>query len=112
MRSGIEIWPSLAEFFIYDETIYRLLANDTLRNEAYRAAFNKVLKDKTVVEVGPGTELVLSKLCVEAGARKIYGIEILEETYFRAKQRVTALGLQDRIVVLHGDATRIELPEK
>ena len=112
MARGIEIWPSLAEFFVYDQTIYRLLAGDTIRNKAYRNACNKVLKGKTVVEIGPGTELVLSRLCLDAGAQKVYAIEILEETCRRAQERIAALDLEDRIVLIHGDATRVDLPEK
>ncbi len=107
----IELWPSLAEFFVYDEIIYRLLASDTSRNDAYRRACAKVLAGKTVVEIGPGTELVLSQICLEAGARRVYAIEILESTYLRAQERVRALGLEDRIILIHGDATQVRLPE-
>lgn len=107
----MELWPSLAEFFVYDEIIYRLLASDTQRNDAYRRACTKVLAGKTVVEIGPGTELVLSQICLEAGARRVYAIEILESTYLRAQERVRALGLEDRIILIHGDATQVRLPE-
>ena len=112
MATGIEVWPSLAEFYIYDETIYRLLAGDARRNAAYRNAFKKVLNGKTVVEIGPGSELVLSRLCLEAGAKKVYAIELLEETYLQARRQIASLGLEDRIALIHGDARRVELPEK
>jgi amino acid adenylation domain-containing protein len=112
MVLGVEVWPSLAEFYIYDETIYRLLAGDSQRNAAYRKAFKKTLNGKTVVEIGPGSELVLSRLCLEAGAQKVYAIELLEETYLRARQQIASLGLEDRITLIHGDARRVELPEK
>ena len=107
MATGIEVWPSLAEFYIYDETIYRLLAGDARRNAAYRNAFKKVLNGKTVVEIGPGSELVLSRLCLEAGAKKVYAIELLEETYLQARRQIASLGLEDRIALIHGDARRV-----
>jgi len=111
MSRTIEIWPSLAEFFIYDEAIYRMLAADGVRDRAYRNACAKVLKGKTVLEIGPGAELVLSRLCLDAGARKVYAVEILEETYRLAKQRIAELHLEDKIILIHGDASKIELPE-
>lgn len=111
MARRIELWPSLAEFSVYDETVYQMLAGDLIRNDAYRRALGKVLHDRTVVEIGPGSELVLSQLCLEAGARRVYAIEILESTYRLARQRVAELGLDDRIVLIHGDATQVTLPE-
>lgn len=112
MGGKVEIWPSLAEFFIYDEAIYRMLAGDDVRDRAYRNACTKVLKGKTVLEIGPGAELVLSRLCLDAGAEKVYAVEILEETWRLAKQRIAELRLEDRIVLIRGDATRINLPEQ
>jgi len=108
----VELWPSIAEFFVYDDVVYRSMAHDEDRNQRYRTAFARVLKAKKVVEIGPGPEVILSRLCLEAGAEKVYAIEILEETYQKAQNTVRQLGLADRIILLHGDATQVELPEK
>lgn len=108
----IELWPSIAEFYVYDDIVYRSMATDYARNDRYRAAFAKVLKGKTVVEIGPGPEVILSRLCLEAGAEKIYAIELLEETYRKAQQTLKRLGLEDKIRLLHGNAMTVELPEQ
>ncbi len=110
--STVELWPSIAEFYVYDEFAYSAMAMHDKRNQAYAQAFGRKLKDATVLEVGPGPEVVLGRLAVACGARKVYAVELLEESFELAQQQVVRLGLQDRITVIHGDATRVELPEK
>lgn len=110
-KPQLELWPSIAEFYVYDDIVYRSMATHETRNQRYRNAF-QVLEGKTVVEVGPGPEAILSRLALQAGARKVYAVELLEATYRAACKKVAELGLDNRITVIHGDATRIELPEK
>ena len=106
-----EWWPSIAEYFVYDDLAYHAMTNDERRNESYRAAIRAHVRDKVVVEVGTGPEAILSQFCVEAGARKVYAIELLPETYRKACDRVRELGLDDKIEVILGDATKVTLPE-
>jgi amino acid adenylation domain-containing protein len=106
-----EWWPSISEYYVYDELAYHAMTSDERRNISYRAAIKEKVRDKVVVEVGTGPEVLLARFCVEAGARKVYAIEILQDTYDRASERVFNLGLEDRIEVIHGDATAIDLPE-
>ncbi|HEX8572390.1 MAG TPA: amino acid adenylation domain-containing protein [Allosphingosinicella sp.] len=108
---GCGWWPSIAEFFVYDDLAYHAMTSDERRNRAYRAAIDAKVKDRVVLEIGTGPEALLSRFCAEAGARRIYAVEKLEESYLKAKAKVQALGLEDRIVVLLGDAATIELPE-
>jgi len=110
-----EWWPSIAEYFVYDDLAYHAMTSDERRNDSYRAAIRAHVRDKVVVEVGTGPEAILSRFCVEAGARKVYAIELLPETYRKACERVRELGLDSqingRIEVILGDATKVELPE-
>ncbi|MDE1145755.1 MAG: amino acid adenylation domain-containing protein [Azospirillaceae bacterium] len=108
---GVEWWPSIAEFFVYDEMAYHAMIRDERRNDSYRAAIARQVPGRVVLEVGPGPEALLSRFCVEAGARHVYAVEKLEATYQRAVAHVRALGLQDRITVIHGDAMTTQLPE-
>ena len=103
-------WPSIAEYLVYDELAYHAMTSDERRNESYKAAVEEAF-DRVVLEVGTGPEALLARFCVEAGARKVYAVEKLAETFALARQRVRQLGLEDRIEVIHGDATEIELPE-
>ncbi|HEX5874648.1 MAG TPA: condensation domain-containing protein, partial [Pyrinomonadaceae bacterium] len=108
----IQLWPSIGEFFVFDELIYYGLTSDEERNRSYKVAIERAVKDKIVVDIGTGRDAIQARFCAEAGAKRVYAIDIVEESYRAAKERVRELGLEDRIIVLHGDATKIELPEK
>ncbi|MBT4359700.1 MAG: amino acid adenylation domain-containing protein [Candidatus Marinimicrobia bacterium] len=106
------LWPSVAEFYVYDEILYRAMYTDRARNDQYKAIFEKQLKEAIVLEIGPGPELILSRMALEAGASHVYAVELLEETYLRAKKRLEGLQLESRITLIHGDATKVSLPVK
>jgi amino acid adenylation domain-containing protein/non-ribosomal peptide synthase protein (TIGR01720 family)/FkbM family methyltransferase len=107
----VELWPSVAEYFVYDDLLYGAMVSDHRRNQAYQSAFDRHVRDKVVVDVGTGPEAILARLCIESGARTVYAIEYLKDSYERAAARVRSLGLENRIVLLHGDARTMELPE-
>jgi len=107
----IELWPSIAEHFVYDETMYHAMTHDEVRNAHYRVAFEAAVPDKVVVDVGTGADAILARMCVAAGARHVYAIERLESSWRSASATVQRLGLSERITVIHGDATTVTLPE-
>jgi len=108
----IEMWPSVGEYLVYDELIYHGLTNDELRNNKYRNAIGRIAENKVVLDIGTGRDAILARLCIEAGASKVYAVEIMEETYNLAKQRIKELGLEGRVILIHGDSTKVQLPEK
>jgi amino acid adenylation domain-containing protein len=108
----VELWPSVAEYYVYDDLLYYAMTNDERRNRSYKSAFDQHVKDKVVVDIGTGPDVILSRLCVEAGAKKVYAIELLEETYQRAQENIRKLNLQDKIILIRGDSREICLPEK
>jgi amino acid adenylation domain-containing protein/non-ribosomal peptide synthase protein (TIGR01720 family) len=107
----LELWPSVAEYFVYDDALYHAMTHDELRNRRYREALAELVPGRTVLDVGTGPEALLARLCVAAGARRVYAVELLEDTFLQAQRRVRELGLEDRIVLVRGDATTIDLPE-
>ncbi len=109
--SQIELWPSLAEFFVYDEFLYYVLTNDRRRNHSYKVAINRLVKDKVVVDIGTGKDAILARFCAEANARKVYAIEMSEKYYNSAKACINKLGLSDKITLILGDATKVNIPE-
>jgi len=109
--SHLELWPAIEGYFVYDALMYELLANDEPRNRSYQVAIEKLVKDKVVVEIGTGQKVILARLCAEAGARQVYAIEIGDEAYRLALAKVEELGLSDKIKLIHGDATQVNLPE-
>ena len=108
----LELWPSVAEFFIYDEALYYAMTHDDRRNDSYRQAIAAAVKDQIVVDIGTGPEAILSRMCEAAGARHVYAIELLHETAERARQKIKREGLEDRITVVEGDARQVHLPEQ
>lgn len=104
-------WPSVAEFFVYDDIVYGAMATDNIRNSRYFEGFLRYLPGTTVMEVGPGPFAILSRLAIEAGARHVYAIEINPEVANRARRFVAELNLADRITVITGDAVETILPE-
>jgi precorrin-6B methylase 2/acyl carrier protein len=108
---NIELWPSHGEYPIYDELLYYAMSRDELRNRGYRAALNRLVKGKTAVDVGTGGEALLAKFCVEAGAARVYAIEVLEESYRKARTSIAEAGMQRQVTLIHGDALQVELPE-
>jgi len=107
-----ELWPSVGEYFIYDELLYYAMAHDERRNQKYRRAIERTVRGKTVVDPGTGADALLARMCVDCGAAKVYAIEMLDDAYRKARELVARLGLSDKIVLIHGDATTVELPEK
>ncbi|SNR80214.1 non-ribosomal peptide synthetase [Puniceibacterium sediminis] len=107
----VSLWPSVAEFFVYDDVVYQAMAGDRGRNARYGEGFQRHLPGQVVLEVGPGPYAILSRMAIEAGARHVYAVEINPEIADRARLAVAEAGLQDRITVLTGDATEVVLPE-
>jgi amino acid adenylation domain-containing protein len=110
-RKPVKLWPSVAEYFIYDDLLYSAMTNDERRNSSYRNAIRRAVPGKVVVEVGTGKDAILARICVEEGARHVYAIELLEESYQKAKACIESLGLSDRITLIHGDMRSVTLPE-
>ncbi|WP_293066656.1 MULTISPECIES: non-ribosomal peptide synthetase [unclassified Moorena] len=108
---GIELWPSIAEYYVYDELLYYAMTNDHRRNQSYQVAINQLVKDRVVVEIGTGKDAILARFCAKAGAKKIYAIERDRETTQLAKACVDKLGLSAQIEIIHGDAMTVNLPE-
>lgn len=107
----VELWPSIGDYFVYDELIYEALTGDEARNELYRRALRGLVEDRVVVDLGTGRHAVLARLCVELGASRVYALDILEETARAARNLVRSLGLEEVILVRHGDVRQISLPE-
>ncbi|MBM4221893.1 MAG: amino acid adenylation domain-containing protein, partial [Gammaproteobacteria bacterium] len=109
--AALEFWPSLGAYEIYDDLLYGLMNAEPVRLAAYRAAFAASVPGKIVLDIGTGSDAVLARLCIEAGACHVYAVEVLETAARQAAALVRTLGLEERITVLHGDIASLELPE-
>jgi amino acid adenylation domain-containing protein len=111
LSERIELCPSVAEYFVYDDYLYDTLTHDERRNNKYRAVINRHVKNKVVLDIGTGPDAILARLCIEGGAKRVYAIEVLEQTYRQAVATIKKMGLDDRIILIHGDSTQVQLPE-
>jgi amino acid adenylation domain-containing protein/natural product biosynthesis luciferase-like monooxygenase protein len=112
---GMVLWPSSLSAGteqLFDATFYSALTHDHARNQRFLAAFERTVRDKVAIDVGTGRDAILARLCIEAGARKVYGVELLESAAVQARELVQKLGLADRVIIVHGDIRTLELPEK
>jgi amino acid adenylation domain-containing protein len=109
---GPELWPSLGEYFVYDELLYHVMTSDRVRARAYRSAIKRTVRGKSVVDIGTGGDLALARMCLEAGARRVYALEMLDEAFEQASRLARELGYADHLVLIHGEARKVELPEK
>jgi amino acid adenylation domain-containing protein/non-ribosomal peptide synthase protein (TIGR01720 family) len=110
--SSPELWPSIGEYGLYDELMYYAMTHDELRNRSYQVAIDRLVKGKTVLDIGTGGDAILSRFCLEAGAKRVYAIELQADAIERARQTVARLGLTDRITFIQGASTTLELPEQ
>lgn len=106
------LWPSYGEYNIYDDFSYYFMTGDEYRNDCYRRAIDRYVKNKVVVEVGTGRDAVLARFCIEAGASRVYAIETLEESYRLARESVRHDGLDTKIILIPGDSAGVTIPEK
>lgn len=85
---------------------------DEKRTLAYGKAISSTVRPgDVVVDMGTGSG-VLAMLAARAGAKKVYAIEIDQSNIATLGAVFRANGLDDRIVLIHGDVCKIDLPEK
>jgi SAM-dependent methyltransferase len=91
--------------------IQEAMLRDTIRCDAYREAIRRTVKPgDVVVDLGAGTGL-LSFFAAQAGARRVYAIEMsgIADT---AAELIATNGLRDRITLIRKSSLRARLPER
>ena len=91
--------------------VHRRMLADEARIGAYRRALAATVRPgDVVIDAGAGTG-VLAVLAALAGARKVYAIERTE--FARVAEQVAAdSGVADRVTVIRGDFSTVQLPER
>ncbi len=114
LYKGYEGVPTQPERYIdwYHALGYEIMKHDGVRNHAYRQAIACKAKNKTIVEIGTGDSLFLTRMCVESGAKKVYAIESDARSYASSKQSIERLNLEEYITLYEGWSFDISLPEK
>ncbi|MCX2185256.1 50S ribosomal protein L11 methyltransferase [Streptomyces sp. SKN60] len=88
------------------------MLGDDLRMAAFKSAVTEAVRPgDTVLDLGTGTG-ILALWALEAGAAKVYGIDLNEKVLDAAVERLDAAGFADRFEPLLGLSFDLELPER
>lgn len=102
---------NMNEFWSLNEGTFYCLYDD-LRTEAFKKAIdNTVQKGDVVVEIGAGSG-ILSMFAADAGAKKVYAVELDNMNARTLKRSVLTNDYADRIEVIEADGTAVDMPEK
>jgi hypothetical protein len=97
----------------WNRTGYLIMMADKIRMTAYRNAINKLAGGKVVLEIGAGAYCPLSRMCIDAGAKKVYAIEGNQAAFAMLRDEIKKEGLEGKIEAIHGFSNAIRaLPEK
>lgn len=99
------------QYWSMTEGVFNCLI-DEKRSLAFKKAIQKtVQKGDIVVDMGTGSG-ILAMFAARVGAKKVYAVEIDENNVRTLKNTFLENGLADIIEVIHGDVTKVQLPEK
>ncbi|KAB3534711.1 class I SAM-dependent methyltransferase [Alkaliphilus pronyensis] len=83
---------------------------ETLRFYLEKATKDEILKDKVVLDIGCGAAGKTLYYAAQ-GAKKVYGIEVVERYEEEAKALAKEKGLEDRFQFISGDAAKLPFQE-
>jgi len=111
--SAEQPWPPFSESILeWDEAFHDLMLNDRLRMAAYRQAiFEAVEPGDVVLDLGTGTG-ILSQWALEAGARRVFGIDLSAPILEQAVARIRSAGLAERFEPINQLSYDVELPQR
>ncbi|MEO6088255.1 MAG: class I SAM-dependent methyltransferase [Umezawaea sp.] len=104
------LWPSVGEYPVYDDYLYHVMLEDEPRNRLFRDAIEQEAPGATVVELGCGPDLLWTSHAAEAGAARLFAVDIDEDSAARAAE--LAAGLPHDIEVFGGESTTVSLPRR
>ncbi|MBI2956634.1 MAG: 50S ribosomal protein L11 methyltransferase, partial [Acidobacteria bacterium] len=113
LRDDTQTTPALASSpGVFDTAALQVaMLNDRARTSAFLRAIEEVVRaGDVVVDIGTGTG-ILAMAAARAGARQVYAIEATRLAQ-AARAMVEANGLADRVTVVEGWSTQVELPEQ
>lgn len=106
-------WSPFSESLLeWDEAFHDLMLNDRLRMTAYRRAiFEAVKPGDLVLDLGTGTG-ILSQWALEAGARRVFGVDLSAPILAQAVERIRGAGFADRFEPINQLSYDVELPQR
>jgi len=102
---------AIKEYWSMTEGVFNCLIDEERTLAFKKAIKNTIKKGDVVVDVGTGSG-ILAMFAAKAGAKKVYAIEFDKKNIRTLKENFKINNLEDRIILLEGDARKIKLPEK
>lgn len=94
----------------YPEWVYEMMETDEARNRRYRAAIDRRVGGKVVLELGTGRKALWALHCARRGAERVYAVEANRQSFESSRRCVIDSGLT-RVTVLPGFSDNVLLPE-
>jgi len=95
----------------YDGSSTITMESDQQRISFYRAALEKVVPGKVVLDIGTGDNGILAQLALESGAKHVYAVEIREGAAKSARATLERLH-PGKATVFHANVARLHRREK
>jgi len=95
----------------FTSEVYDRMANDVVRVGAYAKAIAKAVPGKIVLDLGTGRDALLARICVDAGAAKVFAVEVVPAAAQRAREAIMRAGLCGRIEIIEGHSAMVALPK-
>ncbi|MGO8856895.1 MAG: hypothetical protein ACLQO1_14460 [Steroidobacteraceae bacterium] len=108
-RTEILQRPTIGEYPVYDEHLYRWMMDDPVRTAAYRKAIGAAVRGKRVLDLGTGAQAFLAVMCAKAGASHVDALEVIPASAAAAREYVKALGLENIITVHCGTSFDVQV---
>lgn len=108
-----QVWFPLSEDILsWDNDFHELMLKDQLRMNAYESAIKNVVKPgMIVVDIGTGTG-ILALWALEAGAKKVYGIDVNIDRIPQALERIGRAGYSGNFEIFNNLSYNVRLPEQ
>jgi len=106
-------WSPCSESVMeWGEAFHDLMLHDRLRMTAYRKAiFEAVEPGDVVLDLGTGTG-ILGLWALEAGAARVFGVDLNPAILAKAVERMQGAGMADRFIPIHQRACDVQLPQR
>lgn len=107
-----EVWFPLSKTVAeWDDGFHNLMLNDKLRMEAYEKAIKQTVKPgMNALDLGTGTG-ILALWALEAGASRVYGVDVNETRITQALARIKKAGFGNGFEIFQGMSYDVNLPE-
>src|SRR5262249_21228531 len=110
MAVGLHV--AVGDYRVYLTDDYDSLTTDISRTTPYRQAIEAHAKGKIVLDIGTGAHADWAIAAIEAGAVRVYAIEVDRDALQSARKLIRSHPLGDRISLIGGLSLDVALPER